>query len=151
MSFEAAHCDGGARDATEQALARVQALEEDTGTAWQRLRGEVVGQEEGIGHGRLAQALLPTYTPLAEPARVLADSALAQVAASLHGGRVSWLCTSSTACSAPADHGASSRGSPGRLPVVAAVVVQVVVGWWSRRVVPNQRVITGPAVASRRT
>ncbi|MFI9811327.1 hypothetical protein [Saccharothrix variisporea] len=76
-------------DATEQALARVQALEEDTGTVWRRLRGEVAGQEEGIGHGRLAQAFRPTYTPLADPARVLADSALAQLEASLHGGRVS--------------------------------------------------------------
>ncbi|XVV01243.1 hypothetical protein ACQPW3_28015 [Actinosynnema sp. CA-248983] len=76
-------------DATEQALARIQALQEDTATTWQRLRGEVVSQEAGIGHGRLAQAFRPTYTPLAEPARTLGDSSLAQLAASLHGGRVS--------------------------------------------------------------
>ncbi len=76
-------------DATDEVLARIRKRTQHTESAWRPLREEILNKEEGIGHGRLARAFRPTYLPVAEPTRILADGVLGKLTVTLHSGRVS--------------------------------------------------------------
>lgn len=74
---------------TDEALAAVQQLIDATATTWRQLRADTVNKEEGIGQGQLARAFRPTYVPVAEPTRTVADDALGKLTVTAHSGRVS--------------------------------------------------------------
>lgn len=76
-------------DTTDEALAALQKLADATSTTWTHLHAEMVNKEEGIGQGKLAQAFRPTYVPVAEPTRTVADDLLGKLTVTLHSGRVS--------------------------------------------------------------